>query len=145
MITYDTIVKYIEWEGNMRIMLEVRKCNYQHVRLTHALLDVCSKSITAAEKKFQKVINFIDAVSKDKDSETARVATVLSIYKNTVSDYVRLMKVHQGVLTISVKEDRFERIHLEKDRLKQILVGLGQYASIINKNRNNALSISSTS
>lgn len=144
-IAYDTVVKYVEWEGNMRIMLEIRKSNYQHVRMTHELLDVCNRCTSAAEKKFAKLIKFIDFVAKDSDSESVRAVTLLNIYKNSVADYIRLMKVYEGALTVSVREDRTEKVHLDRDRLKQILVNLGNYSMIINKNRNNALHICSMS
>ena len=140
-VCYDALVKPVEWLGQPRIMVELRRSNYQHIRMSHELLAVCRLCTATAEQKFAAVVSFVDSVRTASDPESLRVSSVLGLYKNSLSDYIRMMEVFQGVLFATVREDRGEKVLLDLPRLESICLKLGRLADIINLSRMNSLSI----
>lgn len=140
-IAYEAVIKYIEWQGNNFIMLELRASHYQHVRMTQELLDVCKQSVSEAELKFWKVIKFIEGISENQDPESLRAAHLLRLYKNSIADYFKQSNIYRGVLSLSIKEDRAEKVMVDGEFLQEFLTKIGNFIDIINLNRLNSVSL----
>lgn len=140
-VCYDALVKVIDWLGQPRLMVELRRSNYQHIRMTQELLGVIRTSISAADQKFSAVLSFVDAAQSSNDAESLRAASVLALYKHSMADYIRIMQIFHGVLFAVVKEDRGEKVLFDVAKLEQLCTRLGKLLDVINKNRMNAVSI----
>lgn len=140
-VCYEGLLKVVEWHGQLRLMIELRRSSYQNINMIHELLEVCKLCTSSAEQKFGAVLSFVDAAKNSQDAESLRAISVLGLYKHSLADYIRLMDMFQGVLYSTVKEDRGEKVFVDGAKLELLCMKLGKLVEIINRNRMNAISI----
>ena len=138
---YVAYFRPTEWLGQKRMLIELRKSNYQHVKMTYELADLLRNSVAQSERKYKEIEDFISKINVDGKPEHKRVSASLGIYNGYLSQHIRLVNGFIQALKVSAEADEGQAVFMDSIMAESMFKKLGNLVASINHTRRNSITL----
>ena len=145
LVSYDIVLKPVEWMSGKRLLLEINQSKYQNIKLASEMIDMCQISNDISFDKFTLINEFVRKARSGLNTQHHRIASALSIFNNELINHMDFQRDFIQSLSLITKEENDTLSPMDLLKVENMLKEMAERVIPINLNRRNKFTLSISS